>query len=110
MLFLRWFISACAIFLTSYIVPGVKIQNFWSAFWVAFVLAFVNTIIRPICLLLTLPLNFLTLGLFTLVINAFMVMLVSSMVDSFQIPNFWVALIFSLVLALLNAVFSMEKK
>lgn len=77
-------------------------RNFWVALIVAIVLGLVNIFVRPFILVLTLPINILTLGLFTLVINALMVLLVSAIVPDFQIRDFGSALLFALVLWLIN--------
>ena len=105
-LFLRWFVSASALLLVAYLVPGFHIVGWYAAFIAALVLGLVNALIRPIILLLTLPVNILTLGLFTLVVNALMLWLVSSIVKGFEIvgfaPAFWGALILWLVGWLVN--------
>lgn len=83
--------------------------NFWSALIAALVIGLVNALIRPLLLILTLPVNILTLGLFTLVINAFMFWLASSIVKGFDVANFWAAfwgaLVFWLVSWLVNGLF-----
>lgn len=98
---LRWFISAATLLLVAYLVPGFHVQGWYAAFIAAFLLGFVNAVVRPIVLLLTLPVNILTLGLFTLVVNAFMLWLVSSIVKGFEIagfaPAFWGALVLWLI-------------
>ena len=103
---LRWVINAGLLMLVPYIVPGVVIKNFWTALVAALLLAFVNAIIKPILILLTLPINILTLGLFILVINALMIWLVSAVVKGFDISGFWpvffAALVFSIFSLTLN--------
>jgi putative membrane protein len=98
---IRWFINALALIVISYIIPGVEIKNFFTALMAALFLGIVNAIIRPILLLLTLPVNILTLGLFTLIINALMFWLVASFLKGFNIigfwPAFWAALIYWLI-------------
>jgi putative membrane protein len=98
MLILRWFLSAVALILVSYIVPGFHVDSLTAAFITALLLGLVNAIIRPILLLLTLPINILTLGLFTLVINALMLLLVSSIYRGFTIDSFSSALWGGLIL------------
>ncbi|OGK18977.1 hypothetical protein A3D80_03695 [Candidatus Roizmanbacteria bacterium RIFCSPHIGHO2_02_FULL_40_13b] len=83
---------------------GVKIPDLQTAFVVAIVLALVNTFLKPVLLILTLPINLLTLGLFTFVLNALIIMLVSSLVAGFTVSSFWWALAFSFVLAIVNMV------
>lgn len=97
-----WLISALAILITAYLLPGVAISGFGSALWVAIVLGLVNTFIRPLLIILTLPINILTLGLFTLVINAVIILIVSAIVPSFRVSNFGWALLFSVILAIIN--------
>lgn len=100
----HWFLSALAIVITAYLLPGIVLKSFFVALVVAVVLGFFNTIIRPILILLSLPIQFLTLGLFTLVINAALVMLTSQIVPGFRVKGFGWALLFSLVLWAVNAV------
>ena len=103
---IRWFINALVLMLIPYLVSGVQVANLFSALMTALILAFVNAIIRPFILILTLPINILTLGLFTLVINALMFWFVASFVKGFNIdgfwPAFWAALIFSAFSMILN--------
>lgn len=106
---LCWLISAASVVATAYIVPGVSIANFWAAMIAALVIGLVNALVRPILLILTLPVNILTLGLFTLVINALMFWLASSIVKGFDVKDFmaafWGALVFWLVSWLVNGLF-----
>jgi len=103
MLLVNLIVSALAVIISAYILPGVKVDGFLTAIVVAVILGAVNMFIRPILLLLTLPLNILTLGLFTFVINAFLILLVSSLVPGFKVSGFLWALIFSLVLSIVSA-------
>ena len=102
MIFLKWLISTVAIMITSYLLPGVALTGFWAALWVALFLGLVNTFIKPLLILLTLPINILTLGLFTLVINALLILLASSVIDGFSVSGFWVAFLFGIILSLFN--------
>lgn len=95
-------IGTIAVFVTAKILPGVHIDNFGTAVVVAVVMALVNAFIRPLIFILTLPINILTLGLFTLVIIGMLVLLVSSIVPGFKVDGFWWALAFGLVLAIIN--------
>lgn len=97
-LVLRWVLNALALILVSYLVPGVIVAGFYSALIAALLLGFANAIIRPILLLLTLPINLLTLGLFTFVVNAAMILLVSSIVKGFEVESFSVALLAAVLL------------
>jgi putative membrane protein len=101
-LLLSILISAIAVFVTAQILPGVHLDGFGSAIIAAIVLGVVNAFIKPILLVLTLPINILTLGLFTLVIIALCVMLVSALVPGFKVEGFWYAMIFGLVLSLVS--------
>ncbi|HUY62805.1 MAG TPA: phage holin family protein [Candidatus Paceibacterota bacterium] len=103
-LFFHWLIAAIAIGITAYIVPGVSI-TLGGALIAAVVLGALNIFIRPVLMLLALPINILTLGLFSLVINALLVMLAALLVPGFSIAGFWTALLFALVLAVINWVF-----
>lgn len=101
----NWLLSAVAIMIAAYILPGVHVQGFMVALILAVILGIINAILRPILLILTLPINILTLGLFTFVINAFLVMLAAGLVKGFSVDSFWWALAFSLVVSLVNGFF-----
>lgn len=101
---IHWFLRALAIMIAAYLLPGVTLKSFFVALVVAVVLGLFNTILKPILIVLTLPINILTLGLFTLAINAGLIMLTSNVVSGFQVKNFWWALLFSLILFLVNAI------
>jgi putative membrane protein len=100
----HWLISVLAIGIGAYLVPGVTV-TLSGALVAAVVLGALNLIIRPILLLLTLPINILTLGLFSLVVNALLVMIASAIVPGFVVAGFWSALLFAIVLAVVNGVF-----
>ena len=104
-LLFNWIVSAIAIIIAAYLLPHVAISDFVSALILAVVLAALNLLIRPILLLLTLPVTVVTLGLFTLVINAFLVWLASLVVPGFSVDNFGWALLFALVLSVINMAF-----
>jgi len=99
---MRWVLNALILMLIPYVVPGVTVESFFSALVVAIVLALVNALIRPILLILTLPINILTLGLFTLVINGLMFYLVSAIVKGFEITNFTAAFFAALVYSIIS--------
>ncbi len=109
-LLLRWLFSAMSLMLVAYFVPGIAVVSFYSALWAALVLGLANALIRPILVILTLPINILTLGLFTLVINALLFWLASTVVKGFSVsgfwPAFWGALATSIVSGILNSVFN----
>ena len=96
-------ISTLVIIIAAYLLPGVKVQDLATALVAALVIGVINAFIRPILILLTLPINILTLGLFTLVLNALLIQLASSIVAGFTVDNFLWALIFSVVLSVINS-------
>jgi len=91
-LVVRWLVSAVALYLTSLIVRGVEIDSVAALIFAAATIGILNAFVRPAVLLLTLPLNLLTLGLFTLVVNAWMLWLASKVVVGFSVHGFWSAL------------------
>ena len=91
-LFIRWLVSAAALYLTSLIVRGIEIQGVFPLLFAAVTIGILNAVVRPVILLLTLPLNVLTLGLFTLVVNAGMLWMASKVVVGFEVHGFWSAL------------------
>ncbi|OGI65249.1 hypothetical protein A3A95_03630 [Candidatus Nomurabacteria bacterium RIFCSPLOWO2_01_FULL_39_18] len=108
---IHWIISALAILITAYILPGVHVDGFVAALILAVVLGAINMFLRPILVILTLPITVLTLGLFVLVINALLVLLASYIVPGFTVASFWWALLFGIVLAIVGAVLhSFEKE
>lgn len=109
-LFFNWLISAIAIVIAAYIIPHVGIDSFITALVVAIVLGLINAFIKPILIILTLPVNVLTLGLFTLIINAALVWVAQLIVPGFEIQNFGWAILFAVLLSLINMTFkSMER-
>lgn len=101
-LLLKWLIMAASIIIAAYFIPGVRVGSFFSALWVALFLGVVNLLIRPILILITLPINILTLGLFTFVINAVLILLASSVIKGFEVAGFWWALLYGIILSLVN--------
>ncbi|MFH2062556.1 MAG: phage holin family protein [bacterium] len=99
---LSWIVAALSVLAAAYVLPGVSVSGFGLALVVALVLGVVNAFVRPLLLLLTLPLNLLTFGLLTFVINALLVLLVSALVPGFEVGGFWMALLFSLVLSVVS--------
>ncbi|MFN7160624.1 MAG: phage holin family protein [Candidatus Gracilibacteria bacterium] len=97
-------ITAVAVMVTAYILPGVAVSNFWSALGVAVVLALLNAFVRPILTALTLPINVLTLGLFTLVINAVIILIADRIIDGFKVDNFLIAVVFAIILSVINSI------
>ena len=106
----KFIITSLSVFGLAYILPGVEIINFWTALLVTVVLALLNLFLRPILLLLSIPINILTLGLFTFVINALIVMLVDYLIAGFNIDGFGWALLFSLIISLVNSILGVMER
>jgi putative membrane protein len=103
-LILKWLLAACALLLVAYLYPGVKIQSFTSALIAAAVIGLFNTLLRPVLLVLTLPVTVVTLGLFLFVINALMFWAASGVLAGFFVAGFWAALLGSLIYSALMLV------
>ena len=103
-IFVRWLLLAAALLLVAQIYPGVAVANFGSAMIAALVLGLLNTLLRPILVLLTLPVTVLTLGLFLFIINALMFYFAAAMLQGFQVAGFGAALIGSLLYSLCGLV------
>ena len=100
----RWLLLAAALLLVAHLYPGVQVASFTSAMIAALVLGLLNALLRPILVLLTLPVTVLTLGLFLFVINALMFYFAASLLDGFQVTGFVAALIGSLLYSLCGLV------
>ena len=96
---INWFVYALAIGITAWILPGVHLNGVFAALVTAAILGFVNVVLRPVLFIFTLPLTILTLGLFTFVLNALMVLLAAAIVQGFIVDGFWWAVLFSLILS-----------
>ncbi|MFA7653689.1 MAG: phage holin family protein [Candidatus Magasanikbacteria bacterium] len=105
-LLLRWLISAGTLMMLAYYMPGISVHSFYSALIAALVLGLINALVRPVALLLSLPVNILTLGLFTFVINGLMFWLASSIVKGFYVDGFWTAFWGALVMWIVGWVVS----
>ena len=103
-LIVRWMLLAAALLLVAYVHPGVDVQSFGSALIAAFVLGLLNTLLRPVLVVLTLPVTLLTLGLFLFVINAAMFYASASLLGGFNVSGFGAALTGSLIYSLLGMV------
>jgi putative membrane protein len=97
-LLFRLLLNASFLFLASFIISGVQVNSFYAALITAIVLGLINALIRPVLIILTLPINILTLGLFTLVINGLLVLFVSSFVKGFAVAGFGTAVLLSIFL------------
>ncbi|MBI5581363.1 MAG: phage holin family protein [Deltaproteobacteria bacterium] len=106
-LLLRWLTLTLAVIVTAYLLDGIRVSGFFSAVLAAAALATLNTFLRPVILVLTLPINVLTLGLFTFVINAVLLKMASAAIPGFDVIGFWPAvwgaLLISIVAGLMNA-------
>ena len=100
----KWLLSAAALLLVAYIYPGVAVKSFGAALVAAFVLGLLNTVVRPVLVVLTLPVTLVTLGLFMFVINALMFWAAASLLDGFHVNGFLAALLGSLIYAVLGLV------
>lgn len=99
-------VSALAVIVTSLLMPGVKIDGPLTALVVAAVLSFLNSIVKPLLVILTIPITLFTLGFFLLIINAIIIMIASHLVHGFEVSGFWTALFFSIVLTLVTYIFN----
>lgn len=102
----RFLLSGVAVLLTAYLLPGVHVEHYGYALLVAALVSIANIIVRPILIILTIPITILTLGLFLLVINAAIILLVDYFIPGFNVDGFWWALAFSLILSIFNSLFS----
>ncbi len=107
---IRLFVTAAVAYGLAYILKGIHIDTYWTALIFALVLAIVNLIIRPILVILTIPLTIITLGIFLFVINALMVLLAAKLVDGIAIDGFWWALLFGLLLSIVSSLLLSGKK
>lgn len=103
-------VNSIAVLIASYLLSGIRVDSIVTVLLLVIVLGVINTFIRPIVLLLTLPINVITLGLFTFVINAVIVLLAGWLVQGFTVSNFWWALLFSLVVSLVSAFLNLLTK
>jgi putative membrane protein len=100
---IKLLISTIAVLITAYLLPGVNNLDFFPALAVAAVLAFLNAFLKPILVILTIPITIFSLGLFLLVINACIILVASELLDHFEVQNFWWALLFSLILSFITS-------
>lgn len=98
----RWFFLTAAISIASYVIDGIEVRNFFSALFAAAILGILNAVFRPILILLTLPINVITLGLFTFVINAVLLMMASGVIGGFEVKDFWSAFFGALIISIVS--------
>jgi putative membrane protein len=101
-LLLVWILNAVALLVVAYILPGIVVASFWSAMWAALVLGLINILVKPLFVLLTLPITIVTVGLFLFVINALMFWLAGSILKGFQVKGFWWAVLGALLYSLIS--------
>ncbi len=101
-LLFRWIINAIALLIVANVVPGFQVSSFYTALIVALVLGLANAVVRPILLILTLPITVVTLGLFVFVVNALMILLVSTVVKGFIVTGFAPAFLAGLLLSIIS--------
>ena len=102
-LLIRWLINAGALWLIAFMIKGIEVQSVLAALVAAAVLGIINAILRPIFIVLTLPINILTLGLFTFLLNGFMLYLTSALVRGFDVHGFWAPVFGALILSIVSA-------
>lgn len=95
-------ISALAVYFTAWLLPGITVKSYGAAVGVALVIAVLNVLVKPLLVLLTIPVTALTLGLFLLVIDAIIVLLAGKLLSSFQVDGFWWALLFSVIVSVVT--------
>lgn len=103
-LILRLLFNALGLVLISKFIPGIVVDNFYVALVAAVILGILNTVIRPILLILTLPITILTLGLFSFVLNGLLFMFVASFIEGFKVDGFWTALIGSILMSIISTI------
>lgn len=105
---MRIVVTSIVAFGLSYILKGIKIDSFWTAILLAVVLAVLNALLKPILIILTLPITIFTLGLFLFVINAAIILLADYFIQGFEVNGFWWALLFSLLLSIVTSILYKE--
>jgi putative membrane protein len=101
---LKILLTAVAVIILEYILPGVTVKSYWSAVWVAIVLSLLQLFVKPILVILTLPITIVTFGLFLLVINAVIIEMAAYFINGFTVKNIWWALLFSVLLSFLESI------
>lgn len=100
---LKILLTAVAVVVIGMILPGVRVDSYETAIWVAVILGLLFSLLKPILVILTLPATILTLGLFLFVINAFLIILASNWIDGLEVAGFWTALLFSILLSIIES-------
>ena len=102
-LIIRLLLNAVAVFFLAYILNGVQVDNYVTAIIVAAVLSVLNLLVKPVLIILTLPITIITLGLFLLIINAIIIFLADHLIDGFSVSSLWTAILFSILLSVLQS-------
>ncbi len=103
----QWLLSSAVLVIVAYVVPGFRINSFGTAMWASLVVGLLNILIRPVLLFLSIPINFLTLGFFTFVVNAVILRLAAGLLSGFEISGWVSAVLGAIVLSLVNYLFYM---
>jgi len=101
-IFIRWLVLTAAIMFASYVLDGIQVKGFFTALFAAAILGILNAFFRPILIILTLPINILSLGLFTFIINAMLLKMASGVISGFEVYGFWSAVFGSLLISLVS--------
>ena len=88
MILVRWICFALALIFTAWVIPGIEVSSFWSAMFACVIIALINTFVKPVLQLVTLPINFLTVGLFSFVLNALLLMLAGWITPGLEVTAF----------------------
>lgn len=97
-------LTAVAVIILSKILPGVHVDDYTTAIWVAFLIGILFTFLKPVLVVLTLPVTIVTLGLFLFVINAGLILIANNWIDGFSVSGFWTALLFSILLSFIESI------
>lgn len=103
-LLLKLFLNAVAVIILANILSGIEVNSYWTAIIVAVVISLLNLIVKPILVILTLPITVITLGLFLLIVNAIIILLADGLIGGFEVQNFWWAILFSILLSILQSI------
>lgn len=102
---IKLLLSGLAVVITSYVLSGVQVEDYFTAIIVAAIVSLLNVLLRPILVILTIPITVVTLGLFLLVINAIIILIADYFIPGFVVYSFWWALLFSVILTIVNSIF-----
>ncbi len=103
-IFIKWLLNSIIILILPFILRGIYVENFITALIVALVLGLLNALLKPILVILTLPITILTLGLFILVLNGLIIIIASKLVPGFNVSNIWYAILIAIVLSIFNSI------